>query len=57
VFYHLMRKAALVRRGHRIRCAGFVHVPALPAAHAHSALAGYARALQIVLLAAQRSIL
>jgi pyroglutamyl-peptidase len=55
VFYHLMREAARARRGHRIRCAGFVHVPALPADDPRTALREYVRALRIVLSAAQRA--
>ena len=53
VFYGLMHAAA---KNRRIRSAGFVHVPGLPAANADAALCELVRALQIVLRVTQRSI-
>ncbi len=53
VFYGLMHAAA---KNRRIRSAGFVHVPGLPAANADAALGELVRALQIVLRVTQRSI-
>jgi pyroglutamyl-peptidase len=56
VFYNLMHEAAKHRRGMHALRAGFVHVPALPAAYPERALADTVRALQIVLRATQRSV-
>lgn len=56
VFYQLMHCAALCTRTPSILRAGFVHVPALPAAGADAALADLTRGLAIVLRQAQRSL-
>jgi pyroglutamyl-peptidase len=53
VFYSLMHAAA---KDPRSRRAGFVHVPALPGAHADVALGDLVRALEIVLLVTYRAI-
>lgn len=55
VFYDLMHEAAIARRGRRILCAGFVHVPALPADHARHALARMVEGLEIVLRVTRRA--
>ncbi len=54
VFYSLMHAAAKQTGARRILRAGFVHVPALPSAHARRALADITRGLEIVLRVAQR---
>ena len=56
VFYGLMHEAAKRKRGQHTLRAGFVHVPALPAANSEQALADLVRALQVVLRVTQRSL-
>lgn len=56
LFYRLMHGAASRAKSQSILCAGFVHVPALPAAGAEAALAELTRGLEIVLRQAQRSL-
>jgi pyroglutamyl-peptidase len=55
VFYGLMHEAAKRQRGKIALRAGFVHVPALTAAHSVQTLEGMVRALKIVLRVTQRA--
>lgn len=55
VFYTLMHAVARQRGVHRVRRAGFLHVPALPAGNEERALAEMVRGLGIVLHEAQRA--
>ena len=56
VFYGLMHEVVKRRRGKRALCAGFVHVPALAAAHPAQTLEGMVRGLKIVLRVTQHAI-
>lgn len=56
VFFDLMHRAARSRGKTRIRRAGFVHVPALPADDALRTLANFTRALTIALRVTQRDL-
>lgn len=55
VFYSLMHAVAKQRGPRRVRRAGFVHVPALPAVDSERALDDLTRGLTIVLRVAQRN--